>query len=57
MILRLIGEWNRNNMSGYNSNNKLIRKLASEEIGRSISPFYACYKDTGLFGLYLHIYI
>ncbi|XP_015929632.2 mitochondrial-processing peptidase subunit beta [Parasteatoda tepidariorum] len=49
----LIGNWDRSHGSGGNIYSKLAHKVGSENLCHSFLSFNTCYKDTGLWGVYL----
>jgi len=53
LMQTMLGSWDRTSPIGRNSASKLAQKFADDEIVHSFSTFNTCYKDTGLFGIYL----
>mmetsp|Transcript_19889 Transcript_19889/g.25721 ORF Transcript_19889/g.25721 Transcript_19889/m.25721 type:complete len:479 (+) Transcript_19889:43-1479(+) len=49
----LLGGWDRTSGVGVNMPSPLARKMAEQELCYSYTTFNTCYKDTGLFGLYV----
>eukprot|EP01035_Chromulina_nebulosa_P019623 gene19623-25533_t len=53
LIQTILGSWDRTSAVGKNSASKLARDIAEGEFAHSFVTFNTCYKDTGLFGVYL----
>lgn len=54
MIMQtLLGSWNRASASGRNIGARLARQISESDLAHSYMTFNTCYKDTGLFGLYI----
>ncbi|GIZ01612.1 mitochondrial-processing peptidase subunit beta [Caerostris extrusa] len=49
----LIGNWDRSHGSGGNIYSKLAHKVAAKNLCHNFLSFNTCYKDTGLWGIYL----
>lgn len=49
----LIGNWDRSHGSGGNLYSKLAHEVGSRNLSHSFLSFNTCYKDTGLWGIYL----
>lgn len=53
LIQTILGSWDRSSAAGRNIASKLARDISEGEIAHSYMTFNTCYKDTGLFGVYL----
>lgn len=53
VIQTLLGSWDRSSPGGSNIASKLARDIAENDAADSFMTFNTCYKDTGLFGVYL----
>lgn len=53
LMQTILGSWDRTSPIGRNSASKLAQKVAEEGLAHSYMTFNTCYKDTGLFGIYL----
>jgi len=53
VIQTILGAWNRESSAGRNIASKLAREIAENDLAHSYVTFNTCYKDTGLFGIYL----
>jgi len=49
----MLGSWNRASAAGRNVGSKLASDIADGDLAHSYMTFNTCYKDTGLFGVYL----
>ena len=49
----MLGSYDRTQGIGHNHASRLCQEIAEEELAHSVSSFNTCYKDTGLFGLYM----
>lgn len=49
----MLGSWNRASAAGRNVGSKLASDIADGDLAHSYMTFNTCYKDTGLFGIYL----
>ena len=49
----ILGSWDRTSPIGRNGASKLSQQMAEFECAHSFMTFNTCYKDTGLFGVYL----
>lgn len=53
LMQTLLGGWDRSSAGGRNISSKLATEIANNELAHSYMTFNTCYKDTGLFGIYL----
>lgn len=53
LMQTLLGSYDRASGAGKNVASKLCQDLAQHELAHSVSTFNTCYKDTGLFGVYM----
>lgn len=53
LIQTLLGSWDRTSSAGRNAGSKLAIDVAENDLAHSFMSFNTCYKDTGLFGVYL----
>jgi processing peptidase subunit beta len=53
LIQTILGSWDRTSSAGRNIASKLAREISENDIAHSYMTFNTCYKDTGLFGVYL----
>jgi processing peptidase subunit beta len=53
VIQTLLGSWDRSSPAGNNIASRLARDIAENDAADSFMTFNTCYKDTGLFGVYL----
>ena len=54
MLMQLmLGSYNRTQGIGHNHASRLCEEVARGELAYSLSTFNTCYKDTGLFGIYM----
>ena len=53
LIQTILGSWSRTSPLGRNGASKYAQEVADRELAHSFMAFNTCYKDTGLFGLYL----
>lgn len=53
LMQQILGSWDRASSVGRNSSSKLAQIVAEEDLAHSFMTFNTCYKDTGLFGIYL----
>lgn len=49
----MLGSYDRTQGLGRNHASPLCQDIANEELAHSVSTFNTCYKDTGLFGVYM----
>lgn len=49
----LIGAWDRSQGGGLNNSSKLALACTQDNLAHSFQSFNTCYKDTGLWGIYL----
>jgi len=49
----LLGSWDRASAAGRNIGSKMAGEIAEFDLAHSYTTFNTCYKDTGLFGIYL----
>lgn len=49
----MLGSYNRTQGLGRNHASRLCQEVAEHELAHSVSAFNTCYKDTGLFGVYM----
>jgi len=49
----ILGSWDRSSASGRNIASKFASDVADKDLAHSFMSFNTCYKDTGLFGVYL----
>ncbi len=53
LMQTILGSWDRTSPIGRNGASKLAQQIAEFECAHSFMTFNTCYKDTGLFGVYL----
>jgi len=53
LMQTMLGSWNRASASGRNIGASLASEIAENDLAHSYMSFNTCYKDTGLFGLYM----
>ena len=53
LIQTILGSWDRTSPLGRNAASKLAQEVCEHELAHSFMTFNTCYKDTGLFGIYL----
>jgi processing peptidase subunit beta len=53
LMQTMLGSWNRTSASGRNVGASLASEIAENDLAHSYKTFNTCYKDTGLFGLYM----
>lgn len=53
VIQTILGAWDRSSAFGRHSGSKLSMDITDREAAYSYTTFNTCYKDTGLFGIYL----
>lgn len=53
LMQTLLGSWDRSSASGRNVGSRLAMNIAEHDCAHSYMTFNTCYKDTGLFGVYL----
>lgn len=53
LMQTLLGSWDRSSASGRNISSKLATDISEGQLAHSYMTFNTCYKDTGLFGVYL----
>ena len=53
LMQTMLGSYDRSSGMGKNVASKLCQQVAEHELANSISTFNTCYKDTGLFGVYV----
>jgi processing peptidase subunit beta len=53
LMQTILGSWTRTGSAGHNGASKLAQDVAHHECAHSFMTFNSCYKDTGLFGVYL----
>ena len=49
----ILGSWDRSSAMGRNVSSKLAGDITDHDLAHSFMTFNTCYKDTGLFGVYL----
>jgi len=49
----ILGSWDRSSAVGRNVSSRLASNVSDHELAHSFMTFNTCYKDTGLFGIYL----
>lgn len=49
----ILGSWNRSSSAGRNIASRLAQDISEKDLAHSYMTFNTCYKDTGLFGVYL----
>jgi processing peptidase subunit beta len=49
----MLGSYDRTQGLGRNHASRLCQEIAENELAHSVSTFNTCYKDTGLFGIYM----
>jgi len=49
----ILGSWDRSSAAGRNISSHFASTVAEHDIAHSFMTFNTCYKDTGLFGVYL----
>lgn len=53
LMQTILGSYDRASGAGKNLASKMCQEVAQHELAHSVSTFNTCYKDTGLFGVYL----
>lgn len=54
MLMQVIlGEYDRTHGLGRNHASRMCQEIAENELAHSVKAFNTCYKDTGLFGVYM----
>jgi len=53
LMQTLLGGWDRSSAAGRNISSRLATEVAEHGLAHSYMTFNTCYKDTGLFGVYL----
>jgi processing peptidase subunit beta len=53
LMQTILGSWTRTGSTGNNGASKLAQDVSHHECAHSFMTFNSCYKDTGLFGVYL----
>eukprot|EP01039_Chlorochromonas_danica_P007453 gene7453-8240_t len=53
LMQTILGSWDRTSAAGRNAGSKLAVDVAENDLAHSFMTFNTCYKDTGLFGIYL----
>jgi len=53
LMQTILGSWSRTSAAGRNAGSKLAIDVADHDLAHSFMSFNTCYKDTGLFGVYL----
>jgi processing peptidase subunit beta len=53
LLQTMLGSYDRASGFGKNVASKMCQEVAEHELAHSISTFNTCYKDTGLFGIYM----
>jgi processing peptidase subunit beta len=53
LIQQILGSWDRTSCIGLNGSSKLTQEIAEHKLAHSYRTINTCYKDTGLFGIYL----
>ena len=53
LMQTILGSWDRTGAIGRNGASKLAQQMSEFECAHSFMTFNTCYKDTGLFGIYL----
>lgn len=53
LMQTLLGSWDRTSAAGRNAGSKLAVDVSQHDLAHSFMTFNTCYKDTGLFGVYL----
>lgn len=53
LMQTILGSWDRAAAVGKNSSSRLAQNVAEKGLAHSYTTFNTCYKDTGLFGIYL----
>jgi len=54
MVLQtMLGSYDRKSGFGLNSSSKMVQEIAQNDLAYSVSTFNLCYKETGLFGIYM----
>mmetsp|Transcript_1161 Transcript_1161/g.1315 ORF Transcript_1161/g.1315 Transcript_1161/m.1315 type:complete len:463 (-) Transcript_1161:149-1537(-) len=53
LMQTILGSWDRTSSLGRNAASKLAQEVSDRELAHSFMTFNTCYKDTGLFGIYL----
>lgn len=53
LMQTILGSWDRASPVGRNSASKLAQVIAEQDLAHSFMTFNTCYKDTGLFGIYV----
>lgn len=53
LMQTILGSWNRTSAGGRNISSRLAVDVAEQDLALSFNTFNTCYKDTGLFGVYI----
>jgi processing peptidase subunit beta len=53
LMQTMLGSYDRTSGLGRNQASRLCQEVAENELAHSVSTFNTCYKDTGLFGVYM----
>jgi len=53
LMQTILGSWDRTSAIGRNGASKLAQDMSEQDCAHSFMTFNTCYKDTGLFGIYL----
>lgn len=53
LMQTLLGSWDRTSAAGRNAGSKLAVDISQHDLAHSFMTFNTCYKDTGLFGVYI----
>lgn len=53
LMQTMLGSYDRTQGLGRNHASRLCQEVAEHELAHSVSAFNTCYKDTGLFGIYM----
>lgn len=53
LMQTMLGSYDRTAGLGKNVSSKMCQEVAQHELAHSVSTFNTCYKDTGLFGVYM----
>lgn len=53
LMQTILGSWDRSSPAGRNMSSKLAGEVSDLELAHSYMTFNTCYKDTGLFGVYM----
>ena len=53
LLQTILGSWDRTSPLGRNAASKFAQEVADNDLAQSFMTFNTCYKDTGLFGIYM----